>query len=134
MDTRHGDGRRTILIVDDDEVAAAGFAAQIQRAGFRALLAGDGARALTLLATNDVDAILLDLLMPGMNGWELLGVRRGDARLRRVPVVVTSAVDGGIDPAELLPWDAVLLRPFDSVSLAATLRRCFAHAEGGGPH
>ena len=65
------------------------------------------------------DLVLLDLMMPGMNGWEFVAAVRGDPRLRRSPIVVTTVVP------EDAPWaaDAVLQKPFDLETLVQTIEQ-----------
>jgi DNA-binding response OmpR family regulator len=72
--------RRTVLIVDDDTKFVTFLARTLKRDGFHVLTASDGSEVSDLLASHRVDVMLLDLQMPGMNGWEVM------RRLRSQPV------------------------------------------------
>src|SRR2546421_689472 len=80
-------------LVDDNELNRDMLARRLVRLGYTVVTAENGRQALDLLATTAVDLILLDIMMPVMNGYEVLEVRRGDPRLRDVPCVVISALD-----------------------------------------
>src|SRR5574341_2359918 len=72
--------RPTVLIVDDDRKFLTFLGRTLKRGGFHVLTASDGSEVTDVLATNRVDVLLLDLQMPGVNGWEVLRT------LRRQPV------------------------------------------------
>lgn len=78
----------TILIVDDEAAVRQVLAAYLERAGYRPVLARDGAEAASLFDTGPPDAVILDLMLPGLDGWELL--RRWHAE-SAVPVLVLTA-------------------------------------------
>ncbi|MBI2939337.1 MAG: hybrid sensor histidine kinase/response regulator [Chloroflexi bacterium] len=86
---------RTILVMDDEPEALQLFRRVLASAqpGYRVLGATNGREALDLLRTERPDAILLDLVMPDMDGFRLLEARNQDLALRHVPVVVISAHD-----------------------------------------
>ena len=105
----------TILIIDDD--AAIGNLEQevLQRAGYAVLRAYSGTEALLLLKDSRPDLILLDLMLPGLSGEELL------PKLRGIPVIVVSAKAAVQDRVSLLMDGAAdyLTKPFDSRELLA---------------
>ena len=81
--------RQTVLIVEDDEAIADSVAYSLDRSGYRTLRAGDGAQALRLFRQQRPDLVILDLMLPQMDGWRVMDeLRREDAR---VPVIVCSA-------------------------------------------
>ncbi len=86
---------RTVLLVDDDPEALQLFSRMLASAGrgYRVLRASSGQQALGLLRERRPDVMLLDLVMPGMNGFEVLQMKSQDPDLQRVPVVVISAKD-----------------------------------------
>lgn len=88
--------RRTVLIVDDDEAVRDYLRTLFEQAGYTVFAVGDGRIALAYLKQVRVDAILLDLMMPKMSGWEVAQTLQADPLLRRIPIVVFSAV--GDDP------------------------------------
>jgi len=81
----------TVLLVDDDLEALQLFGRMLR--GYRVLRARNGQQALSLLRTRRPDVMLLDLLMPGMDGFQVLAEKNHDARLRDIPVIVISAKD-----------------------------------------
>lgn len=106
---------QTILIIDDD--AAIGNLEQevLKRAGYAVMRAYSGTEALLLLKDRQPDLILLDLMLPGLSGEEVL------PRLRGIPVIVVSAKIAVQDKVDLLLGGAVdyLTKPFDTKELLA---------------
>ncbi|MGQ9681098.1 MAG: ATP-binding response regulator [Anaerolineae bacterium] len=85
----------TVLIVDDEPEALKLFwrVLSASERGYRVITAGSGREALEVLRADKVDAVLLDLVMPEMDGFAFLAARREDPDLRSVPVIVISAQD-----------------------------------------
>jgi len=82
-----------ILIVEDDDDSALFFSSLMKSEGYEADVCPDGETAMALLANGgDYDLILLDLILPGLSGWDVLERIKGDGKLRYVPVVVLSAL------------------------------------------
>ncbi len=87
--SRHGLGsQRTVLIVDDNPEILAVHTRIVEHAGYRAMQAHNGQQALDLLAKSRPDLILLDLLMPEMDGFQMLETMRTQEELRNIPVIV----------------------------------------------
>ncbi len=86
---------KTILVVDDEPDALQLFRRILTNAkrGFRVLRASDGKQALEILQTQTPDLILLDLVMPEMDGFQLLAIKDADENLRQIPVMLISARD-----------------------------------------
>jgi CheY-like chemotaxis protein len=82
----------TVLVVEDDSELREILTSVLEREGHQVLQASNGREALEVLRSNEPALVLLDLMMPVMSGPELLEVMLSDARLRRVPVVVVSAI------------------------------------------
>lgn len=81
-----------VLLIEDDCDLADVIVEVLQTEGYRLRYAPDGRAALTLLAESNLpDIILLDLMMPNMNGWEFRAAQLVDPRLAKIPVVVLSA-------------------------------------------
>ncbi len=90
--------RRRVLVVDNEEVDRRLLADRLQALGFEVLQAASGHAALALLHEMAVDAVLLDLAMPGIDGWQTLRTLR-EQRLSEAPVAIVSAnaFDKGLD-------------------------------------
>jgi sigma-B regulation protein RsbU (phosphoserine phosphatase) len=85
---------RALLIVDDNEDNRYTLTRRLQREGYENLTtATDGQKALELLGKQRFDLVLLDVMMPGLNGYEVLERMRADSQLRHIPVIMISAVD-----------------------------------------
>ena len=79
-----------ILVVEDDVFLSEIFSDRLKKSGYRVLIAHDGAEALGVSRKESPDIMLLDLIMPGMSGYEVLRQMKEDAQLRAIPVVVCS--------------------------------------------
>lgn len=108
-----------VLIVDDEFDIRQAVAEVLAEEGHQVVSAGDGAEALACLRDFHAQLVLLDLMMPGMNGWEFRAAQKGDPELRSIPVVILSALgrEGGIDA------DGFMQKPFDLDDLLAAVRR-----------
>jgi sigma-B regulation protein RsbU (phosphoserine phosphatase) len=110
------------LIVDDNEDNRYTLTRRLQREGYQNLTtAVDGQQALELLQTRSFDLVLLDVMMPGLNGYQVLERLRADDRLRHIPVIMISAldeVDSVIRCIELGAED-YLSKPFNPTLLRA---------------
>jgi DNA-binding response OmpR family regulator len=83
----------TVLIVDDHLQTARAVAALLRSAGHRATCAGGGTEALAHLETSRPDVVVLDVMMPGMDGFSVLRRLRADPRFITLPVLMYSALD-----------------------------------------
>jgi DNA-binding NtrC family response regulator len=117
-----------ILIVDDDAALREGLAEALGDLGHTPLEAADGEHALALQAKTRIDAILLDLRMPGMDGLEVL--RRLRARPQAPPVAVLTAVPTAANTIEAMRLGAVdhLAKPIGRDGLAALIARMLPEA------
>jgi len=114
--------RRTILIVEDNDITAGSIAQVLRWEGYRVLVAGDGAAALQLLRRGERPAlILLDLMMPGMDGWEFHRRLSHLPDLSSIPVVVITGIDDAFHGTPSLQAKAVLTKPFELDRLVALL-------------
>jgi DNA-binding response OmpR family regulator len=82
-----------VLIVDDDPDTVFVLAHFVRREGFVAIEAGSGLEALRILSDRPVDVILLDLMMPGMDGFEVCRVLKRDPATAEIPVIMITARD-----------------------------------------
>lgn len=122
------DGGRglSVLIVDDSENSAAMLEITLQDIpGLQVLAASCGVEALRILDANSVGAIVTDLNMPRMDGFEMIGRIRGDRTLARIPVVVVSADTDPSTPARLkdLGVNAFFPKPYSPAQVRRTLEQ-----------
>jgi CheY-like chemotaxis protein len=112
----------TILLVEDNEISCGAISQVLKWEGYRVLTAPHGAHALKLLRRGERPClILLDLMMPVMNGWELHAHLRADPELSEIPVVVMTGIGDADREARALNAWAVLPKPFELDSLVALL-------------
>jgi signal transduction histidine kinase/DNA-binding response OmpR family regulator len=84
------DGEPVVLVIDDDPDALDLLGRALEGAGVRVVTASDGQTALRLARTLHPAAITLDVLMPGMDGWEVLGELKSDPETREIPVIMVT--------------------------------------------
>lgn len=88
----HGENKnKTIMVVDDDDTVLSFLTFSLQGEGFRVIAYPDAERALKALATTAPDLILLDIMMPKMDGFSMCREVRTDPRLSKVPVIFITA-------------------------------------------
>ena len=118
-----------ILVIDDEASIRELLRLMLEMSGFTVVMAANGKDALDLLARSDAPClILLDLMMPVMNGWEFFRIIRADERYKNIPVVVISAYTS----AEMeLPAVDVLEKPFEMDLLRGYAER-YCRGSGGG--
>lgn len=106
--------RKRVLVVDDDLPLRGMLSAALRQHGFQVFLAGDGNEAHRALTLNNPHIVLLDLMMPGMNGWDFLQRLRETGYLGKTPVIVISA-HLRVDPQAVLQMgaSAMLPKPFN---------------------
>lgn len=111
-----------VLVVDDDVRAAETIRRVLVSDGWNVSVLHNGAQALQRAVDEEFDAVVLDIMLPGLNGYEV--VRELRRRSQWVPIVMLSAKDGEYDQAEALDFgaDDYLVKPFSVVVLKAHLR------------
>jgi two-component system sensor histidine kinase and response regulator WspE len=82
----------TVMVVDDTLVIRETVAKLLKREGYDTICVGSGREALDALKSSDPDLMLLDIMMPEMDGMECLSLLRRDARWRELPVIIMSAL------------------------------------------
>jgi DNA-binding response OmpR family regulator len=85
-------GPLTILIIEDDLDIQNFISRVLEFEGYRVLKASDGKTGLEIVRDNPVSLVLLDLRLPGLDGWEVLREMKQDTELARIPVVVLTAI------------------------------------------
>jgi adenylate cyclase len=120
------DRRATILIVDDEPFNVDYLEQELEDLDYEIATAGDGQEALQQVAVRAPDLILLDIMMPRMDGFQVLAHLRADRMWRDIPVIVISALDDmdSIVKGIELGAEDFLPKPFDPVLLKARIGAC----------
>ena len=112
-----------ILIVDDNDLNRELLCRRLKQQGYTFDIAKNGKTAMTQLANQSFDVVLLDIMMPEMNGYEVLEALKADARLKHIPVIMISAVDEVESVVRCIEMGAedYLPKPFNPTLLKARL-------------
>ena len=124
-----------ILVVDDDPSVRHLVSLQLELEGHEVTTAVDGAAALALIESQDApQLVVLDVMMPGLNGWDVLERLRADERHRRLPVVLVTAKDLPNDRqrGRELGATALLAKPHDAQCLIDIVAAVSAVAAAAG--
>ncbi|CAA9329641.1 MAG: Serine phosphatase RsbU, regulator of sigma subunit, partial [uncultured Gemmatimonadaceae bacterium] len=114
-------GGCSILVVDDNELNRDLLSRRLRRMGHAVEAVEDGGRALELLSAAPFDLVMLDIMMPGMNGYEVLARLKADPALCHVPVIMITAVDDEASVVRCIELGAedYMPKPFNPALLKA---------------
>lgn len=122
---------KRILAVDDERHIVRLIQVNLERAGFDVVTANDGAQALEMVAAEKPDLIVLDWMMPQLNGMETLKRLKGDPGTENIPVIMLTAKSQDADVFK--GWqsgvDCYLTKPFNPMELLAFVKRIFEELE-----
>jgi DNA-binding response OmpR family regulator len=122
---------KKILIADDEEQLALAVKIRLQSKGYQVLTAPDGRQALEMIAQQQPDLVLLDILMPVMDGYSCLREINRRMGRGRVPVIILTARDRMKDLFELEGIEDYVIKPFDHEDLLVRIERVLKRrAEG----
>jgi CheY-like chemotaxis protein len=115
--------RGRLLIVDDNEINRDVLARRLGRQGYTTAAAENGRKALEMVQAQKFDLLLLDIMMPELNGYEVLRHLKADSHLRDIPVIMISALDDMASIVRCIKLGAedYLPKPFDPVLLRARI-------------
>jgi two-component system, OmpR family, response regulator len=122
-----------VLVVEDEKRLAAGLKKGLEAEGFAADVAQNGTDGLWMARENPYAAIVLDIMLPGMNGYQVCGTLREEGVW--TPILMLTAKDGEFDEAEALDTgaDDYVTKPFSFVVLVARLRALIRRGAGERP-
>lgn len=132
MGARRNVAGRRLLVVEDEANIVEALSYVLQRAGFQVETVSDGDEALERLKRESYAAVVLDIMIPGMNGFEILRAVRADPRLVDLPIVVLTARSQAKDRelAEEIGASAFITKPFSNAEVVERLR-AFTEAPPG---
>jgi sigma-B regulation protein RsbU (phosphoserine phosphatase) len=118
----------SLLVVDDIEANRDLLARRLKKLGHRVSVAQDGEQALAMLGEQPFDLVLLDITMPGMDGYQVLETMKSDVRYSELPVVMVSAIDEAESISRCLDLgaDDYLPKPFDPAVMRARVESSLA--------
>jgi PAS domain S-box-containing protein len=128
--SRFGMRNFKVLVVDDEKDSRVLIAHYLEELGCRVITASGGEQGLALAREHSPDLVTLDLIMPGMTGWEVLKKMKADPELRRIPVVVVSVV-AGEGRGSLLGAVDLVTKPFEREDLLRVLWRHLGRTRAG---
>src|SRR5271155_5544339 len=113
---------KTVLVVEDDESITLGLEMNLGAEGYRVLSATDGEQGLSLARSNDIDLIILDVMLPRLNGFELLRTLRNERR--NMPIIMLSARSAEMDKVMGLELGAedYITKPFSLAEMLARVK------------
>jgi DNA-binding response OmpR family regulator len=117
-----GGVQKTVLVVEDDESIALGLEMNLVAEGYHVISARDGERGLALARESDVDLLILDVMLPRLNGFELLRMLRSERST--VPIIMLSARGAEMDKVMGLELGAedYITKPFSLAELLARVK------------
>jgi signal transduction histidine kinase/DNA-binding response OmpR family regulator len=120
----------TVLVVDDDPAMHDVLTSTLAREGYQLLHARDGREALEILRRWPPDIVTLDVMMPGIDGWSVLGLMKSDPDLAHIPVIMITIVDDR-NLGYQMGASEYMTKPIDRARLVALIRRFTGHGSDG---
>jgi DNA-binding response OmpR family regulator len=124
---------RTVLVVEDDASIALGLRINLEAEGYRVLVAEDGEKGLELARSDEPDLVVLDVMLPQLNGLEVLQALRREGRM--MPIIILSARTGEMDKVTGLELGAedYVAKPFSLAELLARVRAALRRPRADPP-
>jgi len=115
---------KKILVVDDELDVQSILSFRLEINGYSVIVASDGEEGLEKIKNENPDLVLLDLMLPKMNGFEICRMVKFDDRLKGLPIIILSALDKEEDKKKALDSgaDAYFLKPFDLEGLLTKIK------------
>ncbi len=116
----------SILVVDDNEMNRDLLTRRLERQGYQVTTAVDGQQALDILSRKEFNLILLDIMLPIINGYQVLEQMKADQSSSHIPVIITTALDEADEKAKCIELgaDDYLTKPFNQVTLKSRISDC----------
>lgn len=120
---------RRILVVDDEPDIRQLITIMLENAGYEVIPADTGLKALEYLQADTCDLVILDIMMPEMDGWEICRRLKSQSRTKQIPVIILTVRSQPLDRViglEVVRADDYLSKPFERTELLATVERLLA--------
>jgi DNA-binding response OmpR family regulator len=129
-----GKGQPVILVADDDPEILGMLALRLAKKGYSVLEASDGVQTLAVAREKNPDLIVLDVMMPGKNGWEVARELRTDERTQQIGIVVLTAIGERMNEmtSPLYGADDYLDKPFEFAELEQKIEKTLDKRRAGG--
>ena len=133
--SRGGKGRPRIVVVDDEAIVCESLRIQLEAAGFHAVAVEDPRRALSVVAAERPDLIVLDLYMPGMDGREIARAVKADPAVSSAKILLLTGSSEAVDVVTGLDAGAIdyMTKPVDGEALTAKIRALLAPPSAAAP-
>ncbi len=117
--------KKRVLLVDDEEDLVAALSVRLEASGFEVLVAKDGLEALKRSRTDNPDLIVLDLMLPKMDGYKVARLLKFDKRYSHIPILILTArgEDSDREMSRKVGADDYMVKPFASTELISRLRK-----------
>ena len=117
--------KRKVLVVDDEPNIQMIMSSRLAALGYEVLIAKDGQEGLNLARSESPDIILLDLMLPKLDGYKVCRMIKFDKAFEHIPVIIFSAKGSDADKklAEQVGADAYMVKPFDMNLFTQTIQR-----------
>jgi DNA-binding response OmpR family regulator len=124
--------KKRVLAVDDEKLIVLAIRHNLQHAGYEVIEAYDGREALEKIEEARPDLVILDVMMPELNGWDVLTCIRDDPELRDTPVIMLTALGQDSDEREgiIRGADLYLTKPYEPQHLIDLVNRLLSDEPG----
>ena len=122
---------KRILLVDDEKDLAESLAFRLRASGYEVILAGDGSEGLDKAKNEKPDLIILDLMLPKMDGYQVCALLKADPKYSKIPIILFSvrAQESDFKLGKEAGGDAYITKPFDSQALLAKIKELLQSQE-----
>lgn len=116
---------KTVLIVDDEPNIVVPIEFLMEQNGYSVLVAGSGEEALEVIAKHNPDLVLLDIMLPGIDGYEVCEIIRLDPKWKNIKIIFLTAKGRDVDVAKgmVLGADAYVIKPFSNADIIENVKK-----------
>jgi twitching motility two-component system response regulator PilG len=125
VETTEATDQKMILVVEDSSTTRKVISITLSRQGYRVIEAADGLEALSKISEERPDLIMLDVILPKMDGYKILSIIKGNKEFKDIPVIMLTSKDGFINKmkGKMAGSSAYLTKPFDPDKMIAEIKK-----------